>query len=174
LTFNPTFLSLERALREGALVRWPPERPLTADSKRELFAQPELLDLLKGIPRGKFPDRECEKLIGIFCAGYLITVSFKKQDDGADMKRLEGFDEVWALCPRKPRPGWRVFGRFVQPGCFVAFSAWDRHALHNRFGEAAADVINRWRVIFDQQEPYRGSVAADYLTGVCKHAGEFK
>lgn len=144
------------------------------DAKRELYVRPDLVDLLNGIPRGKFPDWHCEKLIDQFCAGHLIVVSFKKQDDGADMKRWEGFDEVWALCPRKPPPGWRVLGRFVQPGCFVALSAWDRHDLHNRFGEAAADVISLWRGIFGEQKPYTGQEAADYLTGVCKHAGEFK
>ena len=161
-------------MRDGALVRRLPVRPPALDVRRELYVQPDMVDLLNGIPRGKFPDWECEKIIGRFCTGRLIIVSFKKQDDGVDMKRWEGFDEVWALCPRIPRPGWRVLGRFVQPGCFVALSAWDRHDLHNRFGEAAADVISRWRGIFGQQEPYRGSVAADYLTGVCKHAGEFR
>jgi hypothetical protein len=160
---------LERALRDGALVRREPVRPLISESRRRLFVRPELVDLLNGVPPGRFPDWECEKLIGRFCAGYLITVSFGRQDDGADMKRWEGFDEVWALCPRRPRPGWRVLGRFVQPGVFVALSAWDRHDLHNRFDEAARDMIHRWRDVFGLQDPYRGSDHADYLTGVSSY-----
>ena len=173
LTFNTTFLSLERAVRDGALVRRWPERPQFEDYKREFFFRPDLADLLNGGSSSHFPVLEWEKLIGAFCAGWTLSVSFKFTRKRADMERLASFDEVWALCPRKPRPGWRVLGRFVQPGCFVALAAWPKGELFGRYDEAAAEVTDRWRQIFGQQEPYRGRVAEEYLTGVCRNVDEF-
>ena len=172
MTFNATFLSLERAEKSGALLRRPPDRPQMEDHKREFFFHPELAPLFKGLTSRQFPALEWEKLIGTFCAGWSLTVSFKFTRKKPDMERLASFDEVWALCPRKPKPGWRVFGRFVQPGCFVALSAWSKVELFERYDEAATDVISRWRGIFAEQEPYRGRVASDYLTGVCRNVDQ--
>ena len=172
LTFNPTFLSLKRAEKSGALLRRPPERPQLEDHKREFFFHPELAALFKGGSSRQFPAPAWERLIGTFCAGWSLTVSFEFTKKKPDMERLASFDEVWALCPRKPKPGWRVFGRFVQPGCFVALSAWPKVELFERYDEAAADVISRWREIFGEQEPYRGRLASDYLTGVCRNVDQ--
>ena len=163
---------MERALKNGALVRRSPVRPQFEDYKRELFIRPELADLFNGDPPSHFPALEWEKLIGAFCAGWSLSVSFKFTKKKPDMERLASFDEIWALCPRKPKPGWRVLGRFMQPGYFVALAAWPKAELFGRYDEAAGAVVSRWREIFGQQEPYRGSVASDYLTGVCSNVDE--
>ena len=173
MTFNTTFLSLERAVKNGALMKRSPERPQFEDHKREFFFRPELAALFNGGSSSRFPALEWEKLIGAYCAGWSLTVSFKFTKKKPDLERLASFCEVWALCPRKPKPGWRVFGRFVQPGCFVALSAWPKVELFERYDEAAADVISRWRDIFGEQDPYSGGVAEDYLTGVCRNVDQF-
>ena len=41
--------------------------------------------------------------------------------DGEFLKQLEPFKfEHWTIRQRKPRPAWRVFGRFAEPDVFVA------------------------------------------------------
>ena len=172
MTFNPTFLSLERALRNGALVRRLPVVPQTEDSNRLLFIRHDVAPILNGVAPSNFPAVEWEVLIRSYCVGSLLTVSFKKNKYRPDIERLADYDEVWALCARNPKPGWRLLGRFVRPDWFIGLAAWSKNDLFKRYDEAASDVNKRWREIFGSQEPWRGNRPADYLTGALRDVDE--
>jgi hypothetical protein len=180
LTFNTTSLTLARALRDKVLIeRHAIERFRQGDAQNRLFITPLVeTPLVESLLEGKpphtaFPSIEAEILIGIFLAGYSIRVSRRKRPKKPKAKtktlpqieQLEGYDEVWALCPRRPAPGWRVLGRFYRKGEFVALRGYDKHWLVTHYDEAAAAVEADWRAIFGNEGPHRGSTFDDYLSG---------
>jgi hypothetical protein len=163
LTFNTTSLSSNTEALPAKLITRKPLR-LQAEQKRHLYVTQEIADLLDGkTQRGLFPTVASETLIGRFCAGYLITVSRKRNDKRPDLEQLEGLDEVWALCPRIPKPGWRLLGRFLSKGRLVLLRAWDKHKLASRYSEAGAEVINDWSQILPDHRPLRGASVEDYV-----------
>lgn len=133
---------------------------------RVLLVAPAVADLLDGkrIETG-FPDWRADVLVGRFLAGHLLTVS-RRSAEGVDLERLEGVDEMWALCFRAPAPGWRLFGRFLARDVFVGLRAYDRIVLDGRatYMAYAADTIDDWRV-FGRVPPVRSHALSDYLGG---------
>jgi hypothetical protein len=131
---------------------------------RYLLVTPQIDALLDGhVLLGVFPTTEAERLIGIYAAGHFVTVSRKVTKQRPDMEQLEGFDEVWAICPRRPPPGWRILGRFYDKGVFVGLRAWDKHHLSQHYPQAAAEVIDDWQDLFGAQAPLRSDDLSDYL-----------
>lgn len=143
----------------------PPLRPLHAAApSRHVLVTPEIDALLDGhVALGEFPDWEAERLIGKFSAGWLVTVSRQRTQKRPDLERLEGFHEIWALCPRRPRPGWRILGRFYERGVFVGLRAWPKDRLAGRYGEATAEVVDDWEEIFGSQPAHTGKNLIDYV-----------
>jgi len=128
---------------------------------------PEVDALLDGhVQSGLFPDVAAEKLIGIYCAGQFLTVSRELTKKKPDVEQLVGFDEVWALCPRKPPPGWRLLGRWYEKGVFVALRAWDKNRLAANYPAAAQEVIEDWRQLFGTRAAHSATSIEDYLDGV--------
>jgi hypothetical protein len=85
-----------------------------------------------------------------------------------ELERLDELDEVWAMCFRKPAPGWRLFGRFIEKDTFLGLRAFDRHVLANRnsYRTAAADIeLTIWREFCGDTPPHRGGEISDYITG---------
>lgn len=105
-------------------------------------------------------------------SGQRVLVSRKKTKRKPDLEQIEGYDQVWALCPRIPPPGWRILGRFYGKDVFVALRAWDKHWLASHYADAAADIVADWRELFEQQSPHAGNAVGDYLSGVFKDADE--
>lgn len=172
MTFNTTTLPLEQAVAAGHLVVRAPLRPL-AEAKRALFVTPAIGDLLDGRTQfGMFPQHSTEVLIGRFVAGQLVTVSRKFTKNKPDVEQIVGYDEVWALCPRTPRPGWRILGRFIDQGHFVALRAWDKRHLFGNYGKAASEVIEDWRGLFGDHPPFTAATADEYLGGVVRDADQ--
>ncbi|WP_439399187.1 hypothetical protein ACRQ5Q_17570 [Bradyrhizobium sp. PMVTL-01] len=168
MTFNTTPLPLDVVTAgSGKLITRKPLRPLD-NSVRRIYVTQEVADLLDGkTARGLFPNLEAERLIAVFCAGHFLRVSRKKNDDRPDLERLEGFDEVWALCPRKPKPGWRLLGRFIDKDRLILLRAYDKHQLAKNYDKATKEVIGDWEVILGAaQQPFRGTELSDYLSGV--------
>lgn len=131
-----------------------------------MLVTPEIDALLDGrLALGEFPDWEAERLIARFSAGWLVTVSRRRTRQRPDLERLDGFDEIWALCPRKPRPGWRLFGRFYEPGVLTCLRAWPKDRLIGRYHEAAAAVVNDWCELFGDRPAHSGPQLGDYLGG---------
>lgn len=154
-------------------------RPI-GDPKRMLLVTQDIADLLDGkkIEIG-FPDTTAEYVVGNFLSGMRVLVSrhwkslpkaFKKRFFPLDLERLEdtdGVDEVWALCFRKPRPGWRLLGRFLERDVFVALAAYDRHDLapESNYAARARDTMAEW-TNRGLPEPLRGTNVDDYLGGI--------
>jgi hypothetical protein len=137
------------------------------DAKRQLLV--EICDLLDGKAQfGRFPNVAAERIIGIFSAGHLIRISRKKNTKRPDLERLEGYDDVWALCLRTPPPGWRSLGRFYSQDRLVLLRAWDKHSLFAKYDEAAREVIEDWIKIFGTAECHRGQDLSDYISGVIR------
>jgi hypothetical protein len=138
-------------------------------SKRYILLDPRIHALLDGHTSfGAFPAVEAEKLVAQFSAGWLMRVSRKKTKQKPDIERLEGFDEVWALCLRKPRPGWRILGRFYEKDVFIGLRAWDKNVLFARYAQAAQEVIEDWIELFGARSPLKGDSVDDYLSPVCR------
>lgn len=137
------------------------------EQKRWILVDPRIDALLDGhLDFGSFPQVDCELLIGRFSAGHLVTVSRRFTKAKPDVERLANADEVWALCPRRPPPGWRILGRFAAPGCFIGLRAWDKNRLAAHYVQAAAEVIEDWRELFGQMPPLRSEDLGSYLGGV--------
>jgi hypothetical protein len=170
LTFNTTSLPLALALKNGLLLQRKPRRPRPGASEiRTLLVTPDIDALLDGrVDYGVFPDVATESLIADFSAGWLVTVSRKKTKRKPTLERLDGFDEVWALCPRVPRPGWRLLGRFYEKDVLVLLRAWPKEGLFSAYAAAAAEVIEAWNEMLGGQAPHRGNEVGDYLSGVLR------
>lgn len=172
MTFNTTSLPLRQAIGNGQLLIREPRRPL-GDQKRYLLVTPEIDSLLDGRFRfGVFPATEAEKLNGRFSAGYLVTVSRRLTKQRPDIEQIVGQNEVWALCARKPKPGWRLLGRWQKQDVFVALRAWEKTQLYGKYPQASQEVINDWRGLFDTRGPHRGRDVSDYLSGVFRDVDE--
>lgn len=157
--------------RKRLLVR-EPLRPPDAIA-RCLLVTPAIGALLDGNSQyGVFPQIETERLVGRFVAGHLLTVSRSRTDKRPDLERIEGQDEVWALCPRKPPPGWRLLGRFAAPSCLLLLRAWEKRRLFPRYHDACLEVIGDWNKILTNIPPFRASSIEEYLGGVLRNADE--
>jgi hypothetical protein len=172
LIFNTTSLPLARALREKTLLDRVPLKPWR-EAKRYILVTPEIDALLDGHGLyAAFPSLAAEKLIGRFCAGYLVTVSRRVTKLMPDVERIEGFDEVWALCARTPKPGWRILGRFYEKDVFVALRPWEKSKLFAKYAEAAREVIEDWQRLFGPKAAHGGITISDYLSGVVRDVDE--
>jgi hypothetical protein len=91
------------------------------------------------------------------------------------MERLEDLDEAWVMCFRRPRPGWRLFGRFAARDHFVVLGAHDRNKLKNRaiYAEAAQDAAEEWRRLFGAAQPHIGNQPEDYLSGLVRDVSKY-
>ena len=145
-----------------------PLKPL-AETKRELLVTPTIDDLLDGRTEfGVFPQASCEILIGKYCAGYLVTVSRQFTKKRPDIEQVVGHDELWALCPRIPKPGWRILGRFYAQDCFIALQAWPKEGLFKNYATAAEAVSSDWKELFKVREPHRALSVEGYMSGVVR------
>jgi hypothetical protein len=173
LTFNTTSLPLVRALRRKQLIQREPMQPRPGGQERHLLVTPQIDALLDGHALyGIFPDRAAETLIGIFCAGYLMTVSRKSTRAKPDLERLERANEVWAFCIRRPAPGWRILGRFYDRGVFIGLRAWDKRELAGKYQQASDEVIEDWTELFGAQTPLRGRTVDEYVGGIVRDVDE--
>jgi hypothetical protein len=165
LTFSATSLNKARSLRLGFVERIP-FRPL-ADPRRCLLLKPGIGEILDGTDvHTGFPHIEADKVVGRYVAGHLIFVTRKSAED-VDLEQLEDLDDVWALCFRKPRPGYRLLGRFLEQDTFVGFRLYDRHTLDGEevYAAKAAEIIDDWKADFGSIEPLRSKDLAAYLSG---------
>jgi hypothetical protein len=141
---------------------------------RALVVTPNVADHLDGkkINSG-FPDAAAETIVARYLAGHLMTVSRKSAAD-VELERLENVDEMWSLCFRRPRPGWRLLGRFLERDLFIGLRIYDRNVLGNipNYTKLATDTIGDWKEKFGAIEPIRSTDLADYLSGVYRDADQ--
>jgi hypothetical protein len=137
-----------------------------SDLKRWLYVTEEISGVLDGGHRS-FPHVAADTLITRFLAGQMLTYSgerrkWGRRGDGPTLERLEGLDEIWTLCFRKPPPGWRLLGRFLEKGVFVGLKLIDKHDLAGNYSSVAGDVINEWERLFNIS-PLRSASVDDYV-----------
>lgn len=178
MTFNTTELpSLGKASGPVRVFDRKPRIELPNPVGR-LSVTEEIANLLDGkLAFGEFPDVDAEKLIGRFCAGHLLYFSRKKvvrkkKDLQPELERLEGFDEIWCLCPRKPIPGWRLLGRFHGKNHLVLLRPWDKRKLANNYELAAKEVVDDWQKLTGSASAYQGKDLADYYSGHIRDVDE--
>ncbi|MCJ7995317.1 hypothetical protein J5N58_14115 [Rhizobium cremeum] len=176
MTYNATDRILYQAVDTGQLVqRYPLE---TSASVRRLFVTPEINEILDGNDAAfkNLPMVETETIIGRFCAGHFITASLQGNSElKPDFEKLQGLDEVWAICARKPRM-WqvRIFGRFISKGCFVAFGFHERVVLGIRenYNAKASEVPALWNDVLGTCVRYEAGSVDEYFGGVCRDVDE--
>jgi hypothetical protein len=173
LTFNATSILISHVLDAG-FVAYESPRPI-AFKRRRVFLHADVARLLSGDEAiaAMFPSVEAERLLSTFCKGHLVTVSATGKR--SDLEHLIGLDEAWALCFRRPKPGWRVFGRFIEPNVFVGLRAYDRIDLGSakgRYGEMAQAMVDEWDLILPDVPPLRASAMSGYLSGAIRNVDE--
>ncbi|MGV2130920.1 hypothetical protein ACQZ4Q_02780 [Agrobacterium vitis] len=172
MTYSATDRILFQAVDTGRLIQ---RHPLGGSgSIRKLFVTPTIKAILDG-QDDKFkhmPLVETEKIIGCFCNGHFVTASLKgNPNPKPDFERLEGLDEVWAICARKPKMSQiRIFGRFISKGTFVAFGLHERVTLGLRenYNAKASEVPGLWNEVLGDCVPHEASSVEEYFGGVCR------
>jgi hypothetical protein len=161
------FQRIASALNAGDLIEWRPVRPLPRQMRQILVSRMAHTVLTGQDSSRGFPAAAADAVMGRFMAGHFVTVS-RKSAEGVDLEQLEDVHEVWALCFRIPRPGWRLLGRFADRDTFIGLHPYDRIVLDGRptYTGYARSIIEEWRVIFGDAQPLTGPNTSAYLTGV--------
>lgn len=165
MTFKATSPKVIRAVSTG-LEFVHPLRP-SPKPQRGILATPAIRSIIAGDPPVKgFPHLCADLIIGRFTAGHYLLISRSSASD-CDLEQLEEIDEVWALCFRKPRPGWRLLGRFLEQDTFIGLRLCDRKRLAHRknYGQKASVVIDDWNERFGSLGPLRSDDLSAYLSG---------
>jgi hypothetical protein len=154
---------MKRVLRSGFVLR-NALRPV-ADPIRHLLLLPEIDAALDGA-NVKFPHVAADEVVARFVRGHFISVS-RRSAPKVDLEQLEGLDDVWALCFRRPRPGWRIFGRFLEQDVFVGLQLHDRIFLGFKahYDEVAATIPDDWTRSLERIDPLRATDLNAYLSG---------
>lgn len=170
MTYNATDRILFQAVETGRLIQ---RHPLGGSASiRKLFVTPTINAILDGQDDNfkRMPMVETEKIIGRFCNGHMVTVSLKGDTNSKpDFERLEGLDEVWAICARKPKMSQiRIFGRFISKGTFVAFGFYERVTLGLRenYNAKASEVPGIWNNVLGDCVRHEASSVEEYFGGV--------
>lgn len=150
-----------------------PRKPRPGEQKRSLLTTPKIDGLLDGNPpHATLAPRLADLLIADFCAGYLVAVSARKPRTSREKKkkrpsfeRLEGFDEIWVMCDRSLPPGWRVLGRFVEAGVFVALRAYPKEDISSDYQKEAKEVLEIWNDVLRGVAPFRSDAIEAYFKG---------
>lgn len=166
MTSNATSLDLS-VIEAAGFREWKPVTSVT--QVRRVFVTDEIRGLLDGTDkRGGFAPNAGTRLVERFLAGHLINVSRKIGKKRPDLEQIEGVDELWALCFRTLKPGWRIFGRFMHQDVLVLMSPVDRIDLGSisQYTATAKAIAKEWNDKFPMLEPLRAGTVGDYLTGV--------
>jgi len=163
------------AIKGGRLIERQPLRPM-GNPRRRLLLTPQIADFLDGQVEGSdFPRWPADAVVSRYIGGYIICVSLQgKSASYIDLERLQGVDEVWTLCFRSPKPGWRLLGRFAARDQFIGLRLYNRFEINTRpkYEAAAAQVIADWHGVLGSDEPIRKSTIDDYLSGTIRNANQ--
>jgi hypothetical protein len=171
LTFNATLPIVLEALKVGLVVHQP-LRPVPQPLMiRGILCPPEVDERLSGKdPSYGLPASGIAITIGRFIRGHSMGVSRKKRPrrwrgPEVELEQLEGFDEVWVLCYRHPRPGWRLLGRFLSQDTLAVFRVKDKLDIGSDYSAAVGEVISDWNAYFGAKRPLSGTELEVYLSG---------
>lgn len=165
----------KRALQLAGLTEHQLPKPLEEkDQKRWLYVTQEIDALLSGNgdPALGFPTAFGESVISGFCQGWYVTVT-RQKNVKAHLKWLTGHDEAWVMVFPKPKPGWRLFGRWASKNLFVGLLCLPRGecAPDSVYQQRAVEMIAEWQSRF-AADPLRGKQVSDYLGGIVRDLDE--
>ncbi len=166
LTFNATNPIVDIATAAGLVSYELPRGP--GDRRRWVFCTRELQQFLtSGAPGSDFSPLQAQQLLGTFIRGENLGISQRRtrRRSEVDLERLEGMEEIWALCIRHPRPGWRILGRFLGRSVFVALEVKDKRDIGSDYGPIADEVKDFWKSIFGQRPPLVANWISGYIDG---------
>jgi hypothetical protein len=141
--------------------------------RRRVFVDLKVKALLLGkTTAAGFPSVECRALLGRFLNGHCLWYSMlgpynSKLQERPDIERLTGVQETWVLCARRPRPGWRFFGRFAAKDVLVILSARDKRDVSRQTDllAAAEELAARWNAVFGTHEYVGKEAFNEYYSG---------
>ena len=164
MTSKATSLSMQRLAMAGLVEFGLPRAQVKR--LRHFFVTGDIDDLLTGKIQAnpEFPCVNADFEIGKFVRGYIIGVSRKHQSK-CELKWLQGSDEVWVYCFRDPKPGWRLFGRFIGKNIFVGLHCVSREEAGDliQYTKQSRIMVDKWNAIFPNESPFIGNSFADYL-----------
>lgn len=132
-----------------------------------MFVTPEIRDVLDGVRlTAGFPDAEATTVNDRYMVGHLISVS-RRRGRGAVLKKIEHADAVWSFAYRRPRPGWRLIGRFIERDAFIGLSMKSRSFLgrsENAFTEEAKAIVEVWNRLLPGLDPVRSDDVEELLS----------
>lgn len=165
LTYDATSIKCALAVRAGLVLR-PPRRE-RLELKRRMYLTPDISAALDGRPTSTyFAHGPADAKITDFLRGARIDVSREKRSwkgPKPDLVKVVGHDEVWEFCFRAPKPGWRLFGRFLDRTVFVGLQLRDKLDTGNDYDPIAVDVLRDWARLFPDVEPVRSEEIDDYV-----------
>lgn len=165
---------LRSAVADGRLFHILPRLP-SSPTNRLLFGSPEVNRLVTGPWTSPDEEYRCGKLwedFDRYIEGRRISVALDnpyKHPKSTYLSRLDPpRDEVWEIRSRDPKPGIRVFGRFVDRDRLVVFNWGFRYCLggpdSNEFRREIRKCITEWRKVFLTFPPHVGSRVDEYVS----------
>lgn len=130
-----------------------------------IFVTQEIATVLEG--KGSvagFPEAEASAVNDRFMVGHVISLSLERSKT-AVLKKVDGVHAVWSLAYRRPKPGWRLLGRFLEKDVFVGLRLSSRTTLGRdltAFTESARDVVADWQILLPGLDP-EDSADADQI-----------
>lgn len=178
MTYNATSPRLALAARVGLVEHTPPRE---SSGQRLILCPSDINDYLKGlVAKGDYPAMDAAVTIGRFLAGHSLVVSRKLRppkrrkpgDRGVELEQLEGFDEIWVLCHRRPGAGWRLVGRMLEQDVLVVFGLHDKRDIGTDYGPVVGETITEWERCFPGLPPCNGPWLSGYLSGAHRDVDE--
>lgn len=166
MTYTATSIRCGHAVRAGLQLR-EPRREIEVRNRR-MYVTEAISALLDGGPAGThFANGQADAQVTNFIAGWSVSISRQKRkwkrNEQPNLVKLAGYDEVWEMCFRKPKPGWRLFGRFLERGVFVGLHLRDKVLLGSDYDEIVGQVIADWEHLFSGMPPIGSADLDDYV-----------
>jgi hypothetical protein len=109
-------------------------------------------------------------IVSDYLSGMTVNVSMlrrkrRREDSLVHLEKIVGANEIWALCVRKPVPGWRFFGRFIDKNVLVLITAYDKAERGENYASECQRVEEVWNRCLPGAAVLQGNSISDYLSG---------
>ena len=133
-----------------------------------MYVTKGISSLLDGAPAGShFANGAADAQVTDFIDGRAVNVSReqrrRKRSEQPHLVKLVDCDEVWEMCFRLPKPGWRLFGRFLERGVFVGLDLRDKTLMGANYDEPVRVVLADWQRRFPGVDPVRAADLDEYV-----------
>lgn len=159
---------IERRVRDGALVAFEPNPPISWI--RPVFLVPWINQQVTGPWKDRSDEaREMPEVradLEHFVGGGNVPAAFGKRPSSVMLRRLSAPKRraagVWEIRTQTPRPGQRLFGFFAAPDVFVGVELLARDGID--FNAVAQESWAKWHQLFPGDKPVISENIHDYIT----------